>query len=173
MEDVYIPLDRIKLLRQKPALLAKMGKISGCGIKLGDGNYVEIEGESYNIYVATEAIRAFGRGFDMKTAEMLLRDGYYFSYLDIKDIARSKKRAINIKSRLIGSEGRAKKYIERVSGAHVSIYGDTVSFIGSTEALAEAETAAKTIIEGGSHRLAYSRMEAAHRKHKNSRFAEV
>ena len=50
--------------------------------------------------------------------------------------------------------------------AHISIYGDTVSMIGDITQISEAETAINTIIDGGTHRTAYLRMEAMHRKNK-------
>ncbi len=59
----------------------------------------------------------------------------------------------------------------------MSVYGDTVSFIGTIDEINEAETAVNTLIDGGTHRLAYTRMEAAHRKNKEepkkARFLDV
>jgi ribosomal RNA assembly protein len=84
----------------------------------------------------------------------------------MRDITGNKNRIRNMKSRLIGSKGKAKRYMESVSGAVIAVYGDTVSFIGSSEAIEEAEAAALTIMKGSSHRLAYTKMEASHRKHR-------
>ena len=52
--------------------------------------------------------------------------------------------------------------------AHISVYGDTISIIGDITQIAEAETAINTIIDGGTHRLAYIKMEAMHRKNKEA-----
>ncbi len=165
MQEVYIPHERARLLAGKGAALRRLEKLCGCTIRMGQGSTVELDGEPYGEYVARNVIYAFGRGFDLAKAQKLAGDNIYFASLDIGSHA-SKKRVMNVRSRLIGEDGRAKRYIEAVSGALMSVYGDTVSFIGRAEEIEEAETAARTIIEGGSHRLAYSRMEAAHRKHK-------
>jgi ribosomal RNA assembly protein len=102
----------------------------------------------------------------MDIACKLADDNYYFSSVDLGQIISSDKRVKQVKARIIGEEGRTKRYIEEVSSAKISVYGDTVSFIGSIEEINEAETAVNTLIEGGTHRLAYTRMEAAHRKNK-------
>ena len=41
-----------------------------------------------------------------------------------------------------------------------------MSFIGTASAINEAQVAVNTLIEGGTHRLAYLRMETAHRRYK-------
>jgi ribosomal RNA assembly protein len=111
-------------------------------------------------------LQAFGRGFDIETACKLNDMDYYFASIDLEQLVNSEKRKKQVKARIIGREGRTKKYIEEVSGAKISIYGDTASFLGTIDEINEAETAVNTLIDGGTHRLAYARMEAAHRKNK-------
>jgi len=166
MEEVYIPQERSNILRKRPKMLKKLGELCNCNISIEELNCVRIEGDGYGEFMAREVIQAFGRGFGLRMAELLLKDGYYFSSISMRDITNSRKRIRNMRARLIGTNGRAKRYMENVSGALIAVYGDTISFIGTSKAIEEAETAARTIMEGSSHRLAYSRMEAAHRKHK-------
>jgi len=167
MEEIYIPQERSSILRQRPSMLKRLGELCNCSIGIEDSNCVVIDGDGYGAFEAKNVIQAFGRGFGIKTAELLLKDDYYFSSIDLKDIYSSKKKIMGMKARVIGTDGKAKRYIETVSGALVSVYGGTISFIGSPEAIEEAEAAVRTILDGGSHRLAYNRMEASHRKHKD------
>ncbi len=171
MQELYIPMERLAILKERKNMLAGLEKSLRCKINVDMHGGIGIEGEAFEEYLARNVLYAFGRGFDIKSAELLLDENYYFSHINITDYANSKNRIKIIKARLIGSEGRAKKYIETVSSAKVSIYGDTVSFIGSMEQIKEATAAVKTIIEGGSHKLAYRRMEATHRKNKTDIFA--
>jgi ribosomal RNA assembly protein len=166
MQEVYISLNRAEQLRKLDKELKRIEKICNCKIDIKSGNVVEFDGDAYGEFTAKNIIYAFGRGFDMKIAEKLLSDDVYFSSLNITDYTKSIDRRTEIRARLIGNEGRAKKYMEDVSGAYISVYGDTISFIGSFESINEAETAAKTLLGGGSHKLAYIRMEAAHKKYK-------
>ena len=169
MQEVYIPSERARLLASKGGAIKRLEKLCGCKVRIAAGMAIELAGDVYGEYVARNIVHAFGRGFGIETAERLIGDEVYFSSIDFGSAGKNRVRGI--RARLIGENGRAKSYIERVSGAHISVYGDTISFIGKAGEIEEAETAARTIIEGGSHRLAYTRMEAAHRK--NRRLAET
>jgi ribosomal RNA assembly protein len=167
MQNLYIPHEKVKKLRERKELIGKVERLCKCRIKIeDDDDLIEITGGAYEEYSAKNIIYAFGRGFDIDIACKLFDMDYYFSSIDLGQIIPSSKRIKQVKARVIGEEGRTKTYIENVSGAKMSIYGDTVSFIGRIGEINEAETAVNTLIEGGTHRLAYSRMEAAHRKNK-------
>ena len=168
MQQVYIPQERIRKLRGSRTQVPRIERLCGCKIKLLDDCAV-IEGDAFAEYTARNIIYAIGRGFEIDAACLLANDDYYFSSIDIEQSARNQKRMKQLKARIIGENGRSKRYIEEVSSAKVSVYGDTVSFIGTIEGINEAETAVSTLVDGGTHRLAYSRMEAAHRKNREAR----
>ncbi|WP_157891455.1 KH domain-containing protein [Candidatus Mancarchaeum acidiphilum] len=168
MQEVYIPAERLKLLKSNHDLLKRLEDTCNCHLKISQGNSIEIEGDAFDEFNAKNILYAFGRGFSIEIAEKLLNDEFYFTFIDLADYAKNKNRRTEIKARLIGNNGRTKKYIEEVSSAYLSIYGDTICFIGKADNIAEAETAAKTLIEGGSHRLAYRRMEAAHKRYRKA-----
>jgi ribosomal RNA assembly protein len=166
MQQIYIPHERIKKLKEHKELVTRIEKLCNCKLSFEEDDVVEAKGEAYAEYLARNIVYAWGRGFEMDVACKLADDNYYFSSIDLGQIISSDKRVKQVKARIIGEEGRTKRYIEEVSSAKISVYGDTVSFIGSIEEINEAETAVNTLIEGGTHRLAYTRMEAAHRKNK-------
>ena len=168
MQQIYIPTARVKKLKESGKELDRICKVCSCKTSI-EGNNIILEGDSFGEYQLLGVIEAFGRGFSLLVAEKLLGGNYYFSSIDIRDQTRNRKRIDNIKARLIGTEGKTKQHIETETLARIVIYGDTVSFIGKIDEIYEAETAVKTIIEGGSHRLAYDRMAAAHRKMKEKR----
>ena len=167
MQQLYITQKRIKVLRGDRKIINRIEQLCSCRISLEAEDTIEIKGgDAYSEFSAKNILYAFGRGFDLDTACRLNDMDQYFASIDIEQLASNDNRKRQIKSRIIGTDGRTKKYIESVSGAHISIYGDTVSFIGTIEEINEAETAVNTLLEGGTHRLAYTRMEAAHRKNK-------
>jgi ribosomal RNA assembly protein len=165
MQHVYITKERIRSLSRDRKELARVGKLCGCSLNIDD-DVVHVEGDAYNEFMAKNIIYAYGRGFDMADAERLMDDRNYFASIDLRQSFGSEKRIKQVKARVIGENGRTKKYIEQVTGAKVSVYGDTVSFIGSNEAVSEAETAVNALIEGRTHKTAYEKMEAAHRRNK-------
>jgi ribosomal RNA assembly protein len=173
MQQVYIPHARIKKLKENKSIISRIEKLCNCKISFGGEEVIEVNGEAYPEYCAKNVIFAFGRGFEIDIAAKLAEDNYYFGSIDLKPLISSEKRLIQVKARIIGRDGKTKRYIEEVSAAKMSVYGDTVSFIGTIDEINEAETAVNTLIDGGTHRLAYTKMEAAHRKNKvNAKKAE-
>lgn len=166
MEQVYIPKERLRQLGRDRKALGLLERICDCRIEVHE-EYVTLEGAPYSEFNAKNVIFAFGRGFDIEVARLLLDDVHYFSSIDLREEVGD-GRVSRIKARVIGENGRTKRYIEGVSSVKMSIYGDTVSFIGSINEIKEAETAVNTLIRGGTHKLAYLRMEAAHRKNKGN-----
>lgn len=169
MQTVYIPKERLKKLGSDGEMIPRVERLCKCKIEINpEDDFVEIKGDAYSEYSAKNIIYAFGRGFEMEIASKLSDMDYYFSSINLDEAISSEKRVKQVKARIIGESGRTKLYIEQVSGAKLSIYGDTVSFIGRIEEINEAETAVNTLIGGGTHRLAYLKMEAAHRKNKEA-----
>lgn len=168
LQQVYIPKERIKKLKAEKELMSAVEKRTRCKIKIDDEDIVEISGDAYGEFNAKSVLQAFGRGFEMETACKLCDDNYYFNSIDLEQIFGSEKRLQQVKARIIGEAGKTKRYIESVSMAKISVYGNTVSLIGTIEEITEAKAAIDTLIEGGTHKLAYIRMEAAHRKNKEA-----
>jgi ribosomal RNA assembly protein len=166
MEQILIPLERAKLIDRK--MLSAMERRLKCKIQVHDENQVTINGEPYDEYNARNAIEAFANGFDFETCCKLLSEAYYFKRMDLRDVERNKDQLRRIKSRIIGEEGRTKAYIESVSEAHLMIYGNTISLIGSIESIGIASVAIEILVGGGTHKTAYAAMEKARRKAKDA-----
>ncbi|MCL4365550.1 MAG: hypothetical protein M1569_00825 [Candidatus Marsarchaeota archaeon] len=166
MEHLLIPEKRAALLDQK--LLKKLSARLNCRIAL-EGNDVSIDGDPFSEYNAKNVIQAFGRGFETEKCYKLLNDDIFFQTINIKDIFRSREQLARVKSRVIGSEGRAKEYIESISGADIAVFGGTVSAIGRADELKVAEAGIRILIGGGAHKSAYRAMELEKRKLRDER----
>ena len=101
---------------------------------------------------AENIIRAIGRGFSPENAMELLDEEKTLYIIHLSDNARSLKR---IRSRLIGTGGKARRNIERFTHTKISVYGKTVSIIGSYEDVEKAKGAVEKLISGVSHRSVY------------------
>jgi ribosomal RNA assembly protein len=163
MQQITIPMKRAELLSDKK-LMKEITERLGCKITISNGNEVEIDGNALSEFDARNVIQAFARGFDFNVAFKLLSDDYFFSTLDMKDSFRNEGQIERMRARLIGTEGRTKKYIEAVSGAYLSIYGNSVSMIGTTDEIKIASAAVNILLEGGTHSAAYTVMEKTKRK---------
>jgi ribosomal RNA assembly protein len=158
MQQFLMPARRAKLLEDR-ALLNSVRERLACGIEVHDGNEVVISGEAYEEYNAKNVLQAFGRGFDIHKAYKLLLDDYFFESIDLKAMFKNDDRIRRIKSRIIGSGGRAKSYMQAVSGADITVYGDTVSMIGTIDELRILRSALNVLLDGGTHKKAYAIME--------------
>ena len=167
MQQVYITKERIKSLRENNAILKSVGALCKCTLSIED-DIVIVKGDAFDEFIAKNIIYAYGRGFDIIDAEALIEEGKYFASIDLRQAFGSDKRIKQVKARIIGEHGRTKKYMEQVSEAKISVYGDTVSFIGTNEGIAEAQAAVNALIEGRTHKTAYDKMEAMHRRNKEA-----
>jgi len=163
MEQILIPQKRALALRR---ILPKVQKSLGCKIELNEGNEVTIDGEAYAEYNAKNVIQAFGRGFTITDAYKLLEEDYFFKYVNLKDLLSNEDQITRTKARIIGTDGRTKEYIESVSGALLSIFGNTIGMIGTTSQLTIATSAVQILVEGGTHKKAYRIMEGIRRKYR-------
>jgi ribosomal RNA assembly protein len=87
----------------------------------------------------------------------------------IRDFSgKSRNRAVELKGRVIGRKGKARKTIEDSTECYLSVYGHTVSIIGSYPAMESAERAVEMLLEGSEHSVVFSFL----RKEKTRRIKE-
>ncbi len=173
---VRIPDDRIAVLIGKSGSVKSRIEAS-CHVMLEiDGNTGEIlvksDGDVAKIkpFKAVEIVMAIGRGFSPQTAMTLLKGQNTLHIIDLKEFAgRSKTGIERIKGRLIGEGGRARRNMENLSGTSISVYGKTVSIIGSIDRLRLAVDAVSSISKGSMHGAVYGRLEAANRRTRQER----
>ena len=72
---------------------------------------------------------------------------------------KSKDKLRRIKSRLIGTRGKCRKFIENMCEVHISIYGKTVGIIGKIENVQIARLAVQDILAGAPHGPVYKTLE--------------
>jgi ribosomal RNA assembly protein len=150
IDFVKIPEDRLKFFkRQKYG--EKLEKLAGCKIRGNEEISIEAE-DSILLMRIKDVIKAFGRGFDFDEALNLLDEQYCLETINIKDFSRkSKERMIVMKGRVIGTEGKAKRLIEKQTNVKIAIYGKTVSIIGKWEDVQRAKQAIESLLQGRKH----------------------
>lgn len=97
-------------------------------------------------------IKAIARGFSPQQALNLFNDDFYLEIVYLRDfVGSSKKQIARIKSRLIGSEGKTRKLIEKATKTVIVISGGTVAIIGTYIHLIDAKEAISRLIGGADH----------------------
>ena len=113
-----------------------------------------------NPFKAFDIVSAIARGFSPQRAFSLLEEEKILTLVDLREYAgKSENAMVRIKSRLIGSEGKARKVIEELSETEISIYGHTVAIIGESEASKIAQDAIDKLARGGTHKATYEMLQ--------------
>jgi ribosomal RNA assembly protein len=119
---------------------------------------------------AVRVIEAIGRGFSPERARRLLEEGMVFEVIDLRDFAGKSTNSLErIRGRVIGLKGKSRRVIEELTRCYVSVYGRTVSIIGTTTEVQLAADAVRTLARGSQHRTVYNTLQKARTKQKMER----
>ena len=88
---------------------------------------------------------------------MLLAKGdFTMSVLMLRELFGKNEKAISQKkARIIGRQGKVRSRIEKDTGAHISVYGNTIAMIGSYDETENAEFTIQKILDGASIKTAF------------------
>ncbi len=161
-EAIKIPKDRIAvLIGEKGATKREIegqAKVSlGVNSKTGEVTVKGSEKAPLKYYIATNIVKAIGRGFNPEYALLLLNDNYYLELMEIEDFAGKKEsEQLAKKGRVIGKEGIVRKRLEEETGCFISVYGKTVGIIGHADDLELARKSVGMLLKGKSHDSVFS-----------------
>ena len=176
IQVVKIPTERVGvLIGTKGTTKARIEKLAGVKLSIdseeGDVQVDSTHAEDPAMGLAVcNVITAIGRGFSPKKAIKLLEDEFYLEVLDIRDyVGKKQEHVVRMRSRLIGTRGKTRALIEELTGAYVSVYGNTVGIIGDTLQLDVARRALDMLLEGSEHKAVYHFLERSSAKLKLDR----
>ena len=166
MYEIKIPKARVACLIGRKGVTKKVIENSTkTKLRISKEGDVEIYGDGYDGYICEKIVRAVGRGFNPIIALNLVQEDYSLVVLDIKDFTgKSKSKFMRIKSRLIGSKGKARKVIEKLTECSFCVYGKTASLIGEFDKLNVAFKGVEKLLMGSPHGNVYSFLEREMRK---------
>jgi len=175
-QTLKLPLDRVGVLLGKHgSTKAEIEKTCNVSLdidsKTGEVT-VKLKGSIENAepFKAVAIINAIGRGFSPQRAFKLLSDNYVLETIDLREyVGRSKDALTRIKGRIIGLRGKARRVIEELSGAEVSVYGHTVAIIGEPEGVRLASEAVRMLASGSQHNTVYRMLQRARQQAKFER----
>jgi len=109
------------------------------------------------LFRAREVVTAIGRGFSPERAFRLFDDeDIVLEVIDLREIVgRSLSDIKRLEGRVIGKGGKTRKIIEELTETYVSVYGYTISIIGSTDQIEAAREAISMLIRGSQHSTVY------------------
>ena len=122
------------------------------------GDKANLKGEELNEFIVAKILRAVDFGFDVEDALLLKKEDYCLEFINIKEHTR-RKRLGEVRGRVIGTEGKAKKTIEELTGGVVVIHDNEVGLIVDSEHLEAACQAICSLIQGSKHGNVFSYLE--------------
>ncbi|MEM0117350.1 MAG: KH domain-containing protein [Conexivisphaerales archaeon] len=121
-------------------------------------------------FKAVQIIEAIGRGFSPERSERLLDGQNYLETIDLRDyVGKSKNALERVRGRIIGLNGKARRVLEELTGAYISVYGHTVACIGSEFQNKLATSAIIELAQGSEHKVVYSALQRERTKAKLER----
>ncbi|MEM4598862.1 MAG: KH domain-containing protein [Candidatus Diapherotrites archaeon] len=158
---LLVPEERIGvLIGPKGKIKSRIEALTKTKVVIDSENgEVSISGnDAFQVVVAEKICKAIARGFAPEKAFLLSKDYYDLRVIDVRDLVGKSQKAIHTKkSRVIGTEGSIRKRIEESCNCYVSVYGDTVSIIGTEEDLDFAEAIIMDILSGAEIETAFRR----------------
>jgi|TARA_B100002003_G_C14154739_1_gene555765 ribosomal RNA assembly protein len=176
MQYTKVPLSRVAVL------IGKKGKVKieiekRLGVSLNINNTsatVSIEnkgGDELAEWRCKDIVRAIGKGFSPQNAMKLCKEDYSLAVINLEDIVgRSDKALKRQKGRVIGREGKTRRYIEESTKALISIYGKSVAIIGTYEEIQVAKKGIVMLASGSPHGVVYKTLQFKARELKERRF---
>ena len=153
-----VPEDRVGVLigpggRTRRDISSRTGAEVRIDAEEGEVLLVGPDSDPMSVLKARDIVIAIGRGFSPERAMRLLKENTFLGVLDIKfTTGKHRKAALRrIRSRVIGTRGRARSRIEELSGCSMSVYGSTVALIGEEEQLERATRAVELLLKGSEH----------------------
>jgi ribosomal RNA assembly protein len=153
-----IPDDRIAVVigpggRTKRAIASATSTQIDVDAEEGEVFVAGPDTDPMGVLKARDIVLAIGRGFSPERAMRLLKEDTYLGVVDIKLATGHKEKDAlrRIRSRVIGTRGRARTRIEELSGCSMSVYGSTVALIGEEEQLERATRAVELLVKGSEH----------------------
>lgn len=110
--------------------------------------------------VVGNIVMAIGRGFSPSKALKLLENDCYLQVYDIRDyVGRTVEHVSRMRARVIGTKGRTREIFEEITGADVSVYGNTVAIIGTSLQVEIAGKGMEMLLSGSEHAAVYHYLE--------------
>jgi ribosomal RNA assembly protein len=128
-----------------------------------DRDKAVVQGDEFSEFVADSVIRAVDFGFDVEDALVLKDEDFVLEFIDIKEHTR-RRNLQDVRSRIIGTRGKAKKTIEELTGAFLVIKDNKVGIIVDSEHLEIVCQAVVSLIQGAKHGNVFSYIEKQNSK---------
>ena len=119
---------------------------------------VNIDGSELSEFLVEQIVRAIDFGFYVEDALLLINQDFILEFVNIKENTR-RNNLKDVRSRVIGTEGRAKRTIENLTGAIMVVKVNEIAVIVDSEHLDSTIQSIKSLIQGSKHGNVFAYLE--------------
>lgn len=175
--ELKVPKNRVAVIIGKEGAVKKEleeATSTKLNIDSKEGDVFVSGEDALGLYTAREIIRAIGRGFNPEIAKLLLKPDYIFEVVDLREFTgKSINAMLRLKGRVIGKEGKSRRLIEELTECNISVFGKTISIIGTPDSAASARHAVESLLKGSTHANVYKWLERRRRDMKRKAIMEM
>ena len=149
-----IPVEQLGKIKKAVPVIENRIKIS---FSFGKDR-VTIKGNEVNEFLVEKIVQAVDFGFDVEDALLLNNDKFVLEFISIKGFTR-RKNLKDVRARVIGTSGKAKKTIENLTGSVIVISNNCVGIIVDADHLDAVTQAIESLIGGAKHGNVFAYLE--------------
>ena len=128
-------------------------------IKIGFGKKsIKLNGNELNEFLVEKIVRAIDFGFNVDDALLLSNEDFVLEFIEVKEHTK-RKNLHDVRARLIGTGGKARKTIENLTGSEIVINNNTVGVIVDADHLDSVVQGIESLIQGAKHGNVFSYLE--------------
>ncbi len=119
---------------------------------------LSIKGKELDEFLAEQIITAVDFGFHIEDALLLKNQDFVLEFIDVKEHTR-RKNLKDVRARIIGTGGKAKKTIENLTGAVIVINENSIGVIVDSVHLDSVIQSIESLIHGAKHGNVFAYLE--------------
>lgn len=149
-----VPVQNMKKIKKAVPTIENKVKI-----KVGFGKgMVSLKGSELDEFLVEKVVRAVDFGFHVEDALLLMSDDFVLEFIEVKEHTR-RKNLKDVRARLIGTGGKARKTIQNLTGSEIVIHDNTVGVIVDSDHLDAVIQGIESLIQGAKHGNVFSYLE--------------
>jgi len=123
------------------------------------GDVIVSSDDIFNFNKSVDAVEAVARGFTPNAAKKLFLEDYVFEQIHLREFAKTRARLVDIRGRIIGQDGKARRKFEKLTNTDICVYGKTVGIIGKKEDVDLAVKYIERLLQGSPHSKVFNRLK--------------
>jgi ribosomal RNA assembly protein len=126
-------------------------------VGFGKGS-ISLKGSELDEYLIEKVVQAVDFGFDVDDALLLKDEKFVLEFIGVREHTH-RKNLKDVRARLIGTGGKARKTIEKLTGAVIVIHDNKVGVIVDADHLDAVTQGIENLIRGAKHGNVFAYLE--------------